>query len=79
MVSGLMACTAVLAQWYFAAAAVPETTDPWRQYEGLAIGNPATQALVNSLTSATWFLLVVPLAGTALGLLFAFFGQTEES
>ena len=78
MVSGLMACTAVLAQWYFAAGSVPETTDPWKQYEGLAIGNPATQALVDSLTSATWFLLVVPLAGTALGLLFAFFGQTKE-
>lgn len=78
MVSGLMACTAVLVQWYFVAP-LPETNDPWKQYEGLAIGNPATQALVNSLNSATWFLLVVPLAGTVLGLAFAFLGQTEEN
>ncbi len=78
MVSGLIACTAVLAQWYFTAP-LPETTDLWKQYEGLAIGNPATQALVDSLNSATWFLLVVPLAGMALGLTFAFFGQTKES
>src|ERR1035437_5104075 len=63
MVSGLMASTAVLVELYFAAAPVPETTDPWKEYEGVALGNPVTQSLVNSLNSATWFLLVGPLAG----------------
>jgi hypothetical protein len=78
MVSGLMASTIVLAQLYFAAVPVQQTTDPWKQYEGLAIGNPATQALVNSLNSATFFLLIGPLAGAGVGLLFAFFGQTGK-
>ena len=77
MASCLIGCTAVLAMMYLAAP-VPQTTDPWRLYEGLAIGNPATQALVQSLNRAMGFLLLGPLAGGALGLVFGFFGQSEK-
>jgi hypothetical protein len=70
MVSGLMACTAVLAEAYFAVGP-PESPDPWKQYEGLAIGTPATQALVHALNTATGFLLIGPIVGCVAGLLFA--------
>lgn len=70
MVSSLFACTAVLAEAYFAMAP-PESPDPWKQYEGLAIGTPATQALVHSLNTATGFLLIGPIVGCVAGLLFA--------
>jgi hypothetical protein len=78
MVSGLMACTAVLAKFYLAGAS-PNSPDPWKQYQGLAIGNTATQALVHSLNTATEFLLLGPLAGATVGLLFAYFGQGQKS
>jgi len=78
MVSGLMACAAVLAELYLAGAS-PNSPDPWKQYQGLAIGNSITQGLVHSLDTATGFLLLGPLAGAAAGLLFAFFGQNQKS
>jgi hypothetical protein len=78
MTSSLMACAAVLVEMYMAAP-VPETTDPWKLYEGLAIGNTATQALVQSLNMATGFLLLCPLAAGAIGLVFGLFGQSEKS
>jgi hypothetical protein len=78
MVSCLMACAAVLAEMYFSGPP-PASPDPWKQYEGLAIGNPATQALVHSLNTATGFLLIGPLVGSVAGLLFAFFGQTKKA
>jgi len=78
MVSALMASSTILLQLYLATSLVPESSDPWKQYEGLAIGNAATQALVTSLNSATWFLLMGPIAGTALALLFSVFGQGKE-
>ncbi len=74
LASSLMAATALLTQVYYAAPP-PESSDPWKQYEGLAIGNPAIQGLVHTLNSVTFFLLVGPLAGAAIGLFFAFFGQ----
>ena len=77
MTSGLMACAAVLTEMYLAAP-VPETTDPWKLYEGLAIGNTATQALVQSLNTATGFLLLCPLAGSVLGLVFGLVGQNGK-
>ena len=78
MVSGLIGCAAVLATMYLAGPP-PEIQDPWKQYQGLAIGNPETQALVHSLNTATGFLLVGPLVGAAMGLMFAFFGQSQKS
>jgi hypothetical protein len=77
MTSGLFACAAVLVEMYMAAP-VPETTDPWKLYEGLAIGNTATQALVQSLNMATGFLLLCPLVGGALGLVFGLAGQSGK-
>jgi hypothetical protein len=77
MTSGLLACAAVLVEMYLAAP-VPETTDPWKLYEGLAIGNSATQALVQSLNTATGFLLLCPLAGGVLGLVFGLAGQNGK-
>jgi hypothetical protein len=78
MVSSLIACTAVLIKSYDSSFP-PETLDPWKQYEGLAIGNPAVQALVHSLNTATAFLLIAPLVGGALGLLLGLFGQSQKN
>lgn len=49
----------------------PLTSDPWKQYEGLAIGSQAMQTLVHGLNTATGFLLICPLVGGAVGLMFA--------
>jgi hypothetical protein len=77
MVGSLIGCAAVLAAMYMAGAPA-EVSDPWKQYQGLAIGNTETQALVHSLNMATEFLLVGPLAGGVLGVIFAFFGQNQK-
>lgn len=69
MLSGLMASTAVLVTT-LDAMPVPTTGDPWKEYEGLAIGNTATQALVYTLNLTTFFLLIAPLAGAGMALLF---------
>jgi hypothetical protein len=74
MVSCLMACTAVLLEINVAAPRAL-TPDPWKQYQGLAIGNQATQVLVHSLLTATGFILIGPLIGGAVGLVFALIGQ----
>ena len=55
----------------------PLTLDPWKQYEGLAIGNQTVQELVHSLNTATAFLLICPLIGGALGLIFALAAQKD--
>jgi hypothetical protein len=78
MTSCLIGCCAVLLEM-FLTAPVPQTTDAWKLYEGLAIGNTATQGLVQSLNKATGFLLLGPLAGLALGLVFGLFGQSEKN
>jgi hypothetical protein len=78
MVSCLMASTAVLAEMYLAGPP-PVSQDPWKQYEGLAIGDPATQALVHSLNSTTSFLVIGPLAGAAIGFLLSSIGQNRKS
>jgi hypothetical protein len=70
IVSCLIACTAAFLEMYYASPQ-PAPQDPWKAYEGLATGNPATQALVHSLNTATGFLLIGPLVGGAVGLLFA--------
>jgi hypothetical protein len=78
MVSSLMGCAAILAELYLASP-TQDSPDPWKQYQGLAIGNPAMQGLVHSLNLATGFLLLGPLAGAIVGLIFAFLGQNQKS
>lgn len=78
MVSCLMACAAILAQINLNNPS-PLSTDPWKQYEGLAIGNQSIQLLVHSLYVATGFLLIGPLVGGAAGLLFAVVGKSEKN
>jgi len=78
MVSCLMACTAVLLE-INPLSPLPQTLDPWKQYEALAIGNQATQQLVHSLIVATGFLLIGPLVGAAAGPIFVFFAKTHKS
>lgn len=70
MLSSLMAVTAILCQAFFH---VPPamSSDPWQQYEGLAIGTPAIQALVHSLDAVSGFLLLGPIVGCVAGALFA--------
>jgi hypothetical protein len=74
MVSGLMACAAILAEFYLGGPTA-NSPDLWKQYQGLAIGNLATQGLVHALDSSTAFLLLGPLVGAVVGFVFAFFGQ----
>lgn len=74
MVSALIGCGTVLLRLNLAASQ-GLAQDPWRQYQGLAIGNEATQVLVHSLLLATGFILVGPLIGGAAGLIFALLGQ----
>jgi len=78
VVSCLMAATAVLTEMSLAPP-VPVTQDPWKQYEALAIGPAAIQALVYSLNTTSAFLLIGPLVGGAIGFVFAFFGHFKKS
>jgi hypothetical protein len=78
MLSGLMASVVILAELYLSGPS-HDSTDPWKQYQGLAIGNTATQGLVHSLNMVTGFLLVGPLVGAAVGVIFAYFGQGQKS
>jgi len=70
MLSCLMAVTAILGQAFFH---VPPamSSDPWQQYEGMAIGTPAIQALVHSLDAVSGFLLLGPIVGCVAGAIFA--------
>lgn len=78
MTSALIAASTVLAEMYFAGPAV-ESTDPWKQYEGLALGNPVMQTLIHSLNTTTAFLLLCPLVGCVVGLVFGTFGKGDRS
>jgi hypothetical protein len=78
MVSSLMSSATIVAELYLAGP-TRDSADPWKQYQGLAIGNTATQGLVHSLDAVTVFLLIGPLAGAAAGAAFAFFGQEQKS
>jgi hypothetical protein len=77
MMSALLASLVIIGELFLARSS-PNSPDPWKDFQGLAIGNAATQGLVHSLNLATGFLLIGPLAGAAVGLIFAFFGQTEK-
>jgi hypothetical protein len=78
MVSCLMAVTVILAQFYFRAAPA-ESADPWKEYQGLAIGTPAMQDLVHSLDTVTGFLLLGPIVGCIAGAIFASFGNPKKA
>jgi hypothetical protein len=78
MVSCLMAVTVILGQLYFRAAPA-ESADPWKQYQGLAIGTPAMQDLVHSLNAVTGFLLLGPIVGCIAGTIFASFGNPKSA
>jgi hypothetical protein len=77
MTSALIAVAAVLAEMYLSGPPV-ESPDPWKQYEGLALGNPAMQSLIHSLNSTTAYLLICPLVGGIVGLVFGTFGKAEK-
>jgi hypothetical protein len=78
LVASLMATSAILAEVYFATGAA-ETADPWKQYEGLAIGTPAMQAFVQSLDTITAFLLIGPIVACVAGGIFANFGKPSNA
>ena len=78
MVSCLMAFGALLAGSFYSFAP-GQTADPWKQYEGLAIGSEATQALVQTLLTATGYLLLGPLVAAVTGLIFGGFAKSKES
>ena len=70
MVSGLVASTVILGAWTVNGP-IQTAQDAWSQYQGLAVGNSSTQALVNMLNQVTFFLLIGPLAGCVVGLFFS--------
>lgn len=78
IVSCLMAVTVILAQFYFRSAPA-ESPDPWKQYQGLAIGTPAMQDLVHSLNAVTGFLLLGPIVGCIAGTIFAAIGSPKKA
>ena len=77
MTACLMACTVVLAKIDLKNPQLV-TTDPWKQYQGLAIGNQSIQSLVHALNMATAFLLIGPLVGIFVGLVFAMAAQRDS-
>jgi hypothetical protein len=77
MVSCLMACAGLLAGSFYSFAP-GQTSDPWKQYQGLAIGSESTQALVETLVTATGYLLLGPLVAVVTGLLFAGFTKPAK-
>jgi hypothetical protein len=78
MVGCLMAVTVILAQVYFRSAPA-ESSDPWKQYQGLAIGTPALQDLVQSLNAVTGLLLLGPIVGCIAGTIFASLGNPRKA
>jgi len=78
MVSTLIACAVILGQ-YFVTGAPPETQDTYKQFQEIGIGTPSTVILIHALTAATGWLLLGPLVGGALAVLFGFFGRKREA
>jgi hypothetical protein len=77
MVACLMAVAAVLAETYVGPGQ-GQSSDPWKDYQGLAIGTPALQSLVHSLNTIAGFLLIGPILGAIVGALFAAFGKSRK-
>ncbi len=78
MVACLMAVTTILGEAYFAMGPA-ESNDPWKQYQGLAIGTPAMQTLVQSLDMIAGFLLIGPIVGCIAGSIFASFANPRKA
>ena len=70
MVSCLMVFGTMVAGSFYSLAP-GQTADPWKQYQGLAIGSEATQALVHTLTTATGYLLLGPVVAVFAGMVFS--------
>ncbi len=77
MVSCLLACAALIGGSFYSYAP-GQTADPWKQYQGLAIGSEATQALVETLLTATGYLLLGPLVAVFAGWIFASFTRPKK-
>lgn len=78
MTACLMGVAAVLGEIYLSAG-TGESSDPWKDYQGLAIGTPAMQALVHSLQLISGFLLIGPIVGCVAGSIFASFGKPKKA
>jgi hypothetical protein len=78
MVSCLMAFAALIAGSFYSYSP-GQTADPWKQYQGLAIGSEATQALVQTLLTATGYLLLGPVVALFAGLVFAGFTKPAKA
>ncbi len=78
MTACLLAVAIVLAETYVGPGQ-GESSDQWKDYQGLAIGSPATQSLVHSLDAIAGFLLVGPIIGGIVGAVFASFGKPKKS
>jgi len=77
MTSCLIGVAAVLAKTWLAAGS-GETTDPWKDYQGLAIGTPAMQALVHSLYTISGLLLIGPIVGCLTGTILASLAKAKK-
>lgn len=78
MVACLLAVSTVLGEMYVSAGP-GEASDPWKDYQGLAIGTPAMQALVHWLQMISGFLLIGPIVGCTTGAIFASFGKPKKA
>ena len=72
-----IACSALLAGSYLSMSP-GQTADPWKQYQGLAIGAEAVQGLVKSLLTASGYLLLGPIVAAVAGLIFGSFGKPAK-
>lgn len=78
MVSSLIACAVVLGQFYISGPP-PETQDAYKQFQEIGLGDPATVVLLHALSAATGLLLVGPLSGGGLALIFGYFGRKRTA
>lgn len=74
MVSSLVASIALLAGSFYSLAP-GQTSDAWKQYQGLAIGSDEMQALVHTLQTATGYLLIGPVIACLVGAIFGAFAK----
>ena len=78
MVSCLLAVMALLAGSFYALAP-GQTSDTWKQYQGLAIGSDEMQAMVHTLDTATGYLLIGPVLAAIAGAIFGAFTSDQKT